>query len=107
VDAGVASFEDVDRAVVHGLGSRWASIGPFETMDLAGLDVHAAVGENLWPELENGATPSPTIAEVLETGALGVKNGRGLRGAYDETAAATLKARRDRVLAGLRALRDA
>jgi 3-hydroxybutyryl-CoA dehydrogenase len=107
VDAGVASFEDVDRAVVHGLGSRWAAIGPFETMDLAGLDVHAAVADNLWPELESGREPSPTIAEVLETGALGVKNGRGVRGEYDETAAATLKERRDRVLAGLRALRDA
>jgi 3-hydroxybutyryl-CoA dehydrogenase len=106
VDAGVASFEDVDRAVVHGLGSRWAAIGPFETMDLAGLDVHAAVGENLWPELESGSEPSPTIAEVLETGALGVKNGRGLRGDYDEAAAETLKERRNRVLAGLRALRD-
>jgi 3-hydroxybutyryl-CoA dehydrogenase len=107
VDAGVASFEDVDRAVVHGLGSRWAAIGPFETMDLAGLDVHAAVADNLWPELESGREPSPTIAEVLATGALGVKSGRGLRGDYDEAAAAALKERRDRVLAGLRALRDA
>jgi 3-hydroxybutyryl-CoA dehydrogenase len=107
VDAGVASYEDVDRAVVHGLGSRWAAIGPFQTMDLAGLDVHAAVADNLWPELESGREPSPTIAEVLETGALGVKNGRGVRGEYDEAAAATLKERRDRVLAGLRALRDA
>jgi 3-hydroxybutyryl-CoA dehydrogenase len=106
VDAGVASFEDVDRAVVHGLGSRWAAIGPFETMDLAGLDVHAAVADNLWPELESGRQPSPTITEVLATGALGVKSGRGLRGDYDEAAAATLKERRDRVLAGLRALRD-
>jgi 3-hydroxybutyryl-CoA dehydrogenase len=107
VDAGVASFEDVDRAVVHGLGSRWAAIGPFETMDLAGLDVHAAVADNLWPELESGHEPSATIAEVLETGALGVKNGRGVRGDYDERAAETLKERRDRVLAGLRALREA
>jgi 3-hydroxybutyryl-CoA dehydrogenase len=107
VDEGVCSYEDVDRAVVHGLGSRWAAIGPFETMDLAGLDVHAAVAANLWPELESGDKPPPTIAEVLEAGALGVKNGRGLRGDYEEGAAAALKERRDRVLEGLRALRDA
>jgi 3-hydroxybutyryl-CoA dehydrogenase len=106
VDAGVASFEDVDRAVVHGLGSRWAAIGPFETMDLAGLDVHAAVAANLWPELARGDAPSPTIARVLETGALGVKNGRGLRGEYGEAAADALKERRNRVLRGLRALRE-
>jgi 3-hydroxybutyryl-CoA dehydrogenase len=107
VDEGVCSYEDVDRAVVHGLGSRWAAIGPFETMDLAGLDVHAAVAANLWPELESGDKPPPTIARVLETGARGVKNGRGLRGDYDEDDAAALKERRDRVLEGLRALRDA
>jgi len=106
VDAGVASFEDVDRAVVHGLGSRWAAIGPFETMDLAGLDVHAAVAVNLWPELASGGEPSPTIAQVLETGALGVKNGRGLRGDYDEADADALKERRNRVLRGLRELRE-
>jgi 3-hydroxybutyryl-CoA dehydrogenase len=107
VDADVCSFEDVDRTVVHGLGSRWAAIGPFETMDLAGLDVHAAVAANLWPELASGSEPTPTIADVLATGALGVKNGRGLRGDYDEAAAATLKERRERVLRGLRSLREA
>jgi 3-hydroxybutyryl-CoA dehydrogenase len=106
VDEGVCSFEDVDRAVVHGLGSRWAAIGPFETMDLAGLDVHAAVAANLWPELASGREPSPTIAEVLETGALGVKNGRGLRGDYAEADAEMLKERRNRVLRGLRGLRE-
>ena len=107
VDEGVCTFEDVDRAVVHGLGSRWAAIGPFETMDLAGLDVHAAVAANLWPELASGSEPSSTIAQVLGTGALGVKNGRGLRGEYDEADADALKERRNRVLRGLRTLRDA
>ena len=82
VDGGVCSFGDVDRAVSHGLGARWAAIGPFETMDLAGLDVHAAVAANLLPELANETEPSPSIERVLETGALGVKSGRGLRGEY-------------------------
>jgi 3-hydroxybutyryl-CoA dehydrogenase len=106
VDAGVCSFADVDRAVTHGLGARWAAIGPFETMDLAGLDVHAAVAANLWPELMNDREPSPTIARALETGALGVKSGRGLRGDYGPAAAAALVDRRDRVLRGMRELRE-
>jgi 3-hydroxybutyryl-CoA dehydrogenase len=105
VDAGVCSFADVDRTLTHGLGARWAAIGPFETMDLAGLDVHAAVAANLWPELASGSEPSPTIGHVLETGALGVKSGRGLRGEYSPAAAAALRERRDRVLGGLPALR--
>ncbi len=106
VDAGVCSFADVDRAVVHGLGARWAAIGPFTTMDLAGLDVHAAVAANLWPELASGGEPSSTIAHALESGARGVESGRGLLGGYPAAAAAELRDRRDRVLRGLPALRD-
>jgi 3-hydroxybutyryl-CoA dehydrogenase len=96
VDSGVCSFADVDRAVTYGLGARWAAIGPFETMDLAGLDVHAAVAANLWPELANTREPSETIAKTLESGG-------SLRG---ETDPDVLKARRDRVLRGLKALRE-
>ena len=106
VDAGVCSFADVDRTLTRGLGARWAAIGPFETMDLAGLDVHAAVAANLWPELANGTEPSPSIARALESGALGVKSGRGLLGDYPPAAAAALVERRGRVLRGVRELRE-
>jgi 3-hydroxybutyryl-CoA dehydrogenase len=96
VDSGVCSFEDVDRAVTYGLGARWAAIGPFETMDLAGLDVHAAVAANLWPELSNTTEPSETITRTIE-------GGGALRG---DTPHEVLKARRDRVLRGLESLRE-
>ncbi|HEY7003315.1 MAG TPA: 3-hydroxyacyl-CoA dehydrogenase NAD-binding domain-containing protein [Gaiellaceae bacterium] len=91
VDAGVCSFEDVDRAVTQGLGARWAAIGPFETMDLAGLDVHAAVAANLWPELANGTEPSPSIEQARERGSI--------REDFDRE---ELEERRDRVLRLLR-----
>lgn len=106
VDAGVCSFADVDRAVIYGLGARWAAVGPFESMDLAGLDVHAAVAANLWPELANDSDLSESIERALETGALGVKSGRGLRGDYGPAAVSALLERRDRVLRGVPALRD-
>jgi 3-hydroxybutyryl-CoA dehydrogenase len=91
VDAGVCSFEDVDRAVTAGLGARWAAIGPFQTMDLAGLDVHAAVAENLWPELTTTSKPSRSIEAARARGRI--------RADFD---AEELKARRDRVLRLLR-----
>jgi 3-hydroxybutyryl-CoA dehydrogenase len=91
VDAGVCTFEDVDRAVTAGLGARWAAIGPFETMDLAGLDVHAAVAANLWPELATTSKPSGSIAAARERG--------HIRADFD---AEKLKERRDRVLRLLR-----
>jgi 3-hydroxybutyryl-CoA dehydrogenase len=106
VDAGVCSPADVDRAVTHGLGARWAAIGPFESMDLAGLDVHAAVAGNLFPELESGHEPPATLAQVLAEGGLGVKNGLGLRGDYEAGVVAELVDRRDRVLGGIAALRE-
>jgi 3-hydroxybutyryl-CoA dehydrogenase len=94
VDAGVCTFEDVDRAVTAGLGPRWAAIGPFETMDLAGLDVHAAVAANLWPELATTSRPSRSIAAARERG--------HIREDFDAEA---LRTRRDRVLRALRDLR--
>ncbi len=45
VEAGICDVADVDTAVTAALGARWAAIGPFATMDLAGLGVHAAVAE--------------------------------------------------------------
>jgi 3-hydroxybutyryl-CoA dehydrogenase len=91
VDAGVCSFEDVDRAVTAGLGARWAAIGPFQTMDLAGLDVHAAVAENLWPELATTSKPPRSIQAARERGSI--------RADFD---AEELSQRRDRVLRLLR-----
>ena len=55
VESGVCDFADVDRALTHGLGLRWAAIGPFEVQDIAGLDVHLAVASSLMPVLERPA----------------------------------------------------
>jgi len=84
VAAGVCTPADVDRVVTAGLGPRWAAIGPFLSMDLAGLDVHQAVVEQLFPRLSGGATVPPLLSALTDDGALGVKSGRGLLGRYDE-----------------------
>src|SRR4029078_11029292 len=52
VESGVCASADVARALPHGLGLRWAAIGPFEVQDIAGLDVHLAVASSLMPVLE-------------------------------------------------------
>ncbi len=84
VAAGVCTPADVDRVVTAGLGPRWAAIGPFLSMDLAGLDVHRAVVEQLFPRLSAGTTVPPVLSALTDEGALGVKSGRGLLGRYDE-----------------------
>lgn len=88
------------------IGARWAAVGPFETVDLAGLDVHAAVASRLYPELARSTTVPTDVLAMVSDGRLGCKTGRGLRGDYSEEAAARIEAGRDRALLALSALRE-
>lgn len=98
VEEGVCAVADVDRAVV-GLGARWAAIGPFASMDAAGLDVHEAVAEQLFPQLSRSTEVPALLREARRSGATGMKGGRGLLGDYPPGSAREIAARRDTVLA--------
>lgn len=98
VEEGVCSYEDVDRALTHGLGARWAAVGPFQIADLAGLDVYLAVIRNLYPELSSTQMPARALVETVESGAYGVKTGRGLLGEYGPADAARIAEARNRML---------
>ncbi len=102
VEEGVCSFDDVDLAVTAGLGLRWASIGPFATMDLAGLEVHAAVASSLFPQLHCGHDVPAPLAELRESGATGAKGGLGLLGPYSTDKITELEWSRDRTIMSLR-----
>ena len=80
VESGVCDFADVDRALTHGLGLRWAAIGPFEVQDVAGLDVHLAVAESLMPVLAGEREPPAALREMVARGDRGTSTGNGLRG---------------------------
>jgi len=82
VAGGVCTWADADLAVVRGLGPRWAAIGPFQSMDLAGLDVHLAVARTLFPDLAVGTAPPELLADLVKAGHLGAKSGHGLLGDY-------------------------
>ena len=77
VESGVCDFADVDRALTHGLGMRWAAIGPFEVQDVAGLDVHLAVAESLMPVLGGPAGASGRAAGDGGEGRQGNVDGQG------------------------------
>jgi 3-hydroxybutyryl-CoA dehydrogenase len=99
VESGVCDVEDVDRVVVAGLGARWAAIGPFASMDAAGLEVHEAVAAQLFPRLSRSTTVPALLRELRRRGATGVQGGRGLRGTYGPGAARRLAEERDATLA--------
>ena len=104
VQDGICTFEDVDRVMRACLGPRWAGVGPFEAMDLAGLDIHLEVARRLFRVLSNRTEPPELLERLVSQGALGTKSGRGLHGDYDEAAITAAQERRTTALVALAAL---
>jgi len=80
LEQGVASAEDIDRAVKLGLNH---PMGPFEMVDLVGLDVRLAILEHLHTTLGETFRPTNLQRQYVQAGRLGRKTGRGIY-SYDE-----------------------
>jgi 3-hydroxybutyryl-CoA dehydrogenase len=75
VEEGVASPEDIDRAMELGYGHR---MGPLKTSDLVGLDVRLSIAECLAAELDDGRFRPPEILRrLVAEGRTGKKAGLG------------------------------
>lgn len=75
LDKGVASFEDIDTAAKNGLGY---PMGPFQLLDLTGIDLAYHVGMAKYEESGDPADrPSPTVVEKFTKGEFGKKVGKG------------------------------
>lgn len=101
----VASIEDINRAVRDGYARRTAVIGPFETIDIAGLELFRNVAEGIYPYLCDRDSPHNLFAEYLDKGWNGIESGAGF---FDhEAAPEKIKRDRDERLAELLRLFDA
>lgn len=94
VEDGVCSMEDLDAVVSLGFGRRLAAFGPFQIVDMNGLDVWQAITSYLYPLISDAKAPQPLLAERAARGDLGLKTGRGFYSWSPEEAAAAL-AKRD------------
>jgi 3-hydroxybutyryl-CoA dehydrogenase len=74
LESGVASAEDIDKALVLGYGH---PMGPLRLTDLVGLDVRLAVARYLQSEYGDRFAPPETLVRLVEQGHLGQKSGRG------------------------------
>jgi 3-hydroxybutyryl-CoA dehydrogenase len=74
VEQGVASPEDIDRAME--LGYRHP-MGPLKLGDLVGLDVRLAILEHLHRELGEQFRPPALLRQMVRAGKLGKKSGEG------------------------------
>ncbi len=74
LEAGVASAEDIDRAMELGYGH---PMGPLRLTDLVGLDVRLAIAEHLQKEIGDQFRPPSILRRLVRAGKLGKKTGEG------------------------------
>ena len=72
---GIASAEDIDKALKLGLNH---PMGPFELVDLVGLDTRLSILEYLHKSLGDKFRPAPLLVQYVKAGRLGRKSGRGV-----------------------------
>ena len=102
VEEGVASLEDVERAVRDGYALRTAAVGPFETADLSGVDLFRDVADDLYPHLSTATEAGPVFEDRIDAGWTGVASGAGFH-EYEESLPAAIRRRDERVAAIQRA----
>ena len=72
---GVAPAEDIDRALKLGLNH---PMGPFELVDLVGLDTRLQILQFLFQNLGERFRPVPLMVQYVKAGRLGRKTGKGV-----------------------------
>ncbi len=75
LERGVASMEDIDRAMTLGLGY---PMGPFTLCDFVGIDTVYRISEIMFEEYREGRyAPPPLLKRVVSMGRFGRKTGKG------------------------------
>ena len=74
-EGGVATIEDIDKAVVAGLSH---PMGPLKLSDLIGLDTLKLIADKMFDEFKEPLYgPPPLLQRMVEAGQLGKKSGKG------------------------------
>ena len=98
VQRGIASPQDVDRAVKDSFGRRLGMVGPFELYEyIDGYDLTVQCEKYILPDIDTSHTSNPLLLEKVEKGELGAKTGKGF---YEWTPEFTEKWRKN-ILKGL------
>lgn len=76
-EEGIASTEGIDNVMKHGLGLRYACLGPFQVADLGGLDIFHNISSYLFADLSIADDSFGLLKECFENNQYGVKSGAG------------------------------
>lgn len=107
VDGGYASIEDIDTVVQYSFGFRFVAAGPLLQKDVSGIQTLHASQSTIFPTLDNGTGPGPTIQRLQAENKTGMRTKEGFYRWDDATIEATrAKYTRD-LQKALEILRDA
>lgn len=93
VEEGIATPEDVDRAMKYGPGFRYPILGPLETADLGGLDTFYYISSYLFNALSDVKEPQDILKKLMDNKELGVKSKKGFYDYSDGKDEETIKNR--------------
>jgi 3-hydroxybutyryl-CoA dehydrogenase len=93
VEEGLATPDEIDAVVSSTFGFRLPVFGPFAIADMAGLDVYASILDSLEQRFGDRFAAASTLRSLVETGALGLKSGRGFRQYSQEVVERSLERR--------------
>ncbi len=78
VEQGMATAEDIDKALMYSFMPRYTSVGLFEHFDIAGLDLIKSIHDYLLKDLSNKDRSFDSIDKLVSEGNLGQKSGKGM-----------------------------
>ena len=78
VEQGVADVGEIDKAIKHGFGPRYAAMGVMEFIDWGGVDILYHGGRYLAEALDSPAhAPPESVTRMMRAGRKGMREGRG------------------------------
>ena len=78
VEEGVATPEEIDKAITHGFGPRYSAMGVMEFIDWGGVDILYYAGHYLAGALDSPRhAPPESVSEMMQDGRKGLRAGQG------------------------------
>ena len=78
VEEGVATPAEIDKAITHGFGPRYSTLGVMEFIDWGGVDILYYAGHYLSKALDSPRhAPPEEVTRMMEDGRKGMREGRG------------------------------
>lgn len=101
LEEGIVTPEGLDTCVKWGIGYKLSVVGPTRLLDMAGMDIYAAVSSYLNKELDASTETPKVITDMIAAGKLGFKSEGGMY----EYGPGDVDAKRRDIVAGLVAAR--